>query len=514
MLTLSLAACGSGDAATGPDESRSGRGGSSVTSVAVTPAAASVGVGETVQLTATAYDGRGRKTSGGGTSWKSTDTRAATVSSSGLVTGQASGSAQIIATIGGKADTSHVSVTAPGGGDPPPAARAGHYVSPTGSSGGTGSVDRPWDLASAIGGGKGVAPGDTIWVRGGTYRGEFTFKLDGSPSAQVVVRQYPGERATIDGNVIVFGSYTTLWGLEVMSSNPVATSRQGLNVKARGTKLVNLVVHDAGMSGIGFWVESPDSEVYGSLVYNNGTHENLDHGIYFQNQTGLKRIRDNIVFNNWAYGLHGYTSTAGYLYNIQLDGNVSFLNGLPGYGMAPDIFVGGDKPASSITATNNMTFRRADGENTAKFGYGSVTGNSGLTLTGNYLVGGLQILGWSNVANSGNTQLSSSAPPTSGTTVFVRPNAYEAGRANIVVYNWSKQGSVSADVSNVLRSGDAYEVRNVQNFYGAPVASGTYGGGTIQLPMSAVPLPTLLGRSPRKTATTGPEFQAFVLLRK
>jgi len=37
-------------------------------------------------------------------------------------------------------------------------------------------------------------------------------------------------------------------------------------------------------------------------VYNNGTHENFDHGVYAASEGGEKQIVDNIVFDNLAYG--------------------------------------------------------------------------------------------------------------------------------------------------------------------------------------------------------------------
>ena len=384
-----------------------------------------------------------------------------------------------------------------------------HYVTPGGSSSGDGSLSRPWDLRSALSGGKSIAPGDTVWVRGGTYRtSNLLSYVRGTSAARVVIRAYPGERATIDGNLAVFGAYVTFWGLEVMNSNPVASGALGINVKAPGSRFINLIVHDAGASGMGVWVEAPDAEVYGSLVYNNGTHPNLDHGIYTQNQTGLRRIRDNVIFNNWTYGLHAYSSTQGFLTNIELDGNVSFNNGTTGtWGTAPDYLVGG-VPASGIKVTNNLSYRRNDGETTARFGPGS-----NLTFAGNRFVGPVNILKWSSLTQTGNTLLSSSSPPTSGTKVVVRRNAYEAGRANVIVYDWSGQASVSADLSGVLQVGTAYEVRNVQSFFGTPVAKGVYGGGAIQIPVTAVTPPRTIGRTANIAPSTGKAFNVFVVRR-
>ncbi|MEO8425632.1 MAG: Ig-like domain-containing protein, partial [Verrucomicrobiota bacterium] len=85
-----------------------------------------------------------------------------------------------------------------------------------------------------------------------------------------------------------------------------------------------------------------------------------------------------------------------------------------------------------------------------------------------------------------------------GTKAVVLPNDYEPGRANIVVYNWNLNSTVAVDVSSAMAVGTRYEVRNVLNFFGPPVASGTYAGGSITLPMTGT--------------ATGPLFNTFVLL--
>src|SRR5256885_15829080 len=75
-----------------------------------------------------------------------------------------------------------------------------HYVSPVGSSAADGTMARPWDLATAVGGAGGrIAPGDTIWLRGGTYRGAVVSSVHGAAGAPGGGRQYRGGRAGIDG---------------------------------------------------------------------------------------------------------------------------------------------------------------------------------------------------------------------------------------------------------------------------------------------------------------------------
>jgi len=82
-----------------------------VASVTVSPAAASVTVGATTQLTATPKDANGTALSGRAVTWATSNAAVATVSASGLVTGVAAGSATITATSEGKSGTSAMTVT-------------------------------------------------------------------------------------------------------------------------------------------------------------------------------------------------------------------------------------------------------------------------------------------------------------------------------------------------------------------------------------------------------------------
>lgn len=120
---------------------------------------------------------------------------------------------------------------------------------------------------------------------------------------------------------------------------------------------------------------------------------------------------------------------------------------------------------------------------------------------------------WKNVTGLGYTDtIENVTPPTR---VFVFPNDFEPGRAHVAVFNHQLSSSVPVDLSGVLQKGQDYEIRSVQNLWGAPVASGTYTGGSVSVPMSpAVPPPTPLGagRVFSMPPTTGPEFDAFLVL--
>ena len=81
-----------------------------------------------------------------------------------------------------------------------------------------------------------------------------------------------------------------------------------------------------------------------------------------------------------------------------------------------------------------------------------------------------------------------------------------------MVYNFGHQGTVSADLSGIgLGMGQRYEVRNVQDLFGAPVASGTVAGKTIRIPLAGVTPPVPVGVATSPAPRTGPAFDVFLL---
>lgn len=585
--TVAISVTVSGAAATPKPSTQPPR----VASVVVAPTIDTLTPGQTARFTATAKDSAGKVIPGVAVTWSLADSAVANVAAradTGVVTALVAGTTTVRATAGGKsvaatlvvrstatqAPTPTTPTPTPA---PTPGMRVGYYVAPTGSASGDGSYGNPWDLATALNQPAAVQPGDTVWVLGGTYKGRFTSRLTGTSGSPIVLRQYPGQRATIDGSLLVLGAATTYWGLEVMDSDASRPAIIGVNVKGPNTKFVNMVVHDHGDNGFGFWSEAPDAEIYGSLIYNNGrqgTARGSAHGIYAQNGSGSKRIVDNVLFNQFAYGIHVYGSNAVQLKNFRIEGNASFFNGASAVGgAAPDILVGGGSAASNIVVKDNYTYRN-DGGTTAVFGYNWGPVNDDLTLVDNYIVGSTNILKWHDITATGNTfagaqtvmmltmasGLSTSSynwrnndylpspsmwsafnlmyagggaagydlagwqqatgldqgstykrgRPT-GVEVFVRPNQYERGRANVIVYNWDRVGSVNVDLSGVLPAGTRYEVHPVQDFYGTPVVSGTYGGGSITIPIRAVQPPTPIG-GPVTPASTGVDFNVYVVV--
>jgi hypothetical protein len=99
--------------------------------------------------------------------------------------------------------------------------------------------------------------------------------------------------------------------------------------------------------------------------------------------------------------------------------------------------------------------------------------------------------------------------------VAVRPNAYEKGRAHVVIYNWERRPVVAVDLSaSGLANGQAFEIRNVQNYFGAPVLTGTYNSSTpaVNVPMTDTAVTPPVGFEAYPIPSTLPEFGAFVVL--
>jgi hypothetical protein len=435
----------------------------------------------------------------------------------------------------------------------PPGSSGRHvFVAPDGQSTNGGSKERPLDLATAFAGSERIKPGDTVWLRGGVYKGAVTSQLTGAPDAPIIVRQYPGERAILDASsrtasaLTVRGSDTWYWGFEVADSHPARMTTEpsytsglrttSITVFGPRTRFINMIVHD-GEQGFGFWSHAIDAEVYGTLIYNVGFEagdRGHGHSVYVQNETGTKRLVDNILFNSHGFGIHAYTER-GFVDNIHLEGNIAFNHGLLSRAGPTAAFLFRSKNAAphNPTLINNYAYYPGD-----QPGRGlDVTtplpltkGCTNAVLTGNYFAapGAAVAITCQSIASVGDNTffgpifgITPFAYPNNvfhhwkpkRTEVFVRRNVYEPGRAHVAVYNWEHSPSVSVDLGNAgLKPGDAYEIRDAQNYFAGPIATGTYWPWH----RAVVPMTGLKPADPAGTVAvqprhTAPEFGAFVV---
>src|SRR5690606_40961418 len=118
------------------------------------------------------------------------------------------------------------------------------------------------------------------------------------------------------------------------------------------------VIHDTGLA-VYTEASAPNVDIVGCIIYNNGynTSEGHGHALYIRNLSGSKLLRDNVMFNQFAYGIHVYTTPGGGLNNITVEGNTSFNNGSVSSNSrvhSGHLRVGGENPGELGRSSDNM----------------------------------------------------------------------------------------------------------------------------------------------------------------
>jgi hypothetical protein len=378
------------------------------------------------------------------------------------------------------------------------------YVSPIGTAQGKGSREAPWDLESALLGKHALKPGDTLYLLKGTYRRrpseQFSVRLRGADGAPLQVRPAPGEHAVIDGGLAVQEPSAYVWirDLEILVSEPQPTRPVGpgshpadfkrpwggLNVHGgKSCKYINLVIHDC-RQGISCWSGARDTEIHGCLIYDNGwtaTDRGHGHAIYTQNKEGTCTIGDCIMTGGHGFTMHAYGSGRAYVDNYVIEGNIAYQAGT--------FLIGGGRPSQHIRVHNNYLHGLS-----MQIGY-TARFNEDCEVRDNVVVNGsLSINKYRKAVKEGNLVVArGAARPREGRTIL-RPNNYDANRANLVLFNWDKKPTVAVDPGTFLKTGDNYRLLTPRDFFGKPVLAGTYDGVPIQVPVTG-------------------EFAAFVLLK-
>ena len=302
-----------------------------VASVTVSPDATSVAVGGTYQFVAILKDAAGNQLSGRTVAWSSSITAVATVSSSGLARGVATGITTISALSEGITGTAALTVLTPPpvgqcGAWPsgitawmqplPPSTGQAFYASPSGSDGNPGTLAAPWRSLSNVGS---LQPGQTLYLRAGTYgaRGTiFTFGSNGTASGTITVAGYPGDgRPVLLGAVRMTGQYIRL--ANVILDGPTGSVggpgpngeailliMSGSHTELSGSEIRYDYWH-AGIGGDG----GLDYRVIGNYIHDNGgadgsytdDQNNTSHGMY-ASPSAYGLIANNVFEHNDAKG--------------------------------------------------------------------------------------------------------------------------------------------------------------------------------------------------------------------
>lgn len=369
---------------------------------------------------------------------------------------------------------------------------------------GYGTILNPMTLSAGLADGR-ISPGDTIYLRGGTYTGDFTCALNGASNNPILITAYQDEHPIIDGAFTINGSYTDWrniefmysgWPTRIYESLPVANQKQ-LTVSGTGVRFFNNIIHD--MFNV-LWGEAAGL-CYGNHIYYVGvqmTDRGGGHSLYTQNSTPRKTIKHNMMHHSFGWGIHAYTEQ-GHIDNFDFVENVCYkAGGLATTGVLDNILIGGSVIASGIVATGNLTYGGRNGIH--EYGDGMDTPE----LSDNYLPDGWSVPDGSYTGN-GNTL------GTIGNTAFVYPDDYITGCGIIAVYNQSETDSVTVDVTDILEVGDDYTLRNAQDYY-TDVVTGMVGEvGTISVDMRAASHSVAAPVNWDTPAKTFPEFGAFIL---
>lgn len=398
------------------------------------------------------------------------------------------------------------------------------YVSVDGKASHDGTVDSPWDIESALGGGHAIPPGSTVYLKGGTYRHAdrrwespgFAIELAGAPGQPVHIRPVPGQRVTLDGKVEVKpgARHLWVWELEITVSETAGWNRRvtaggqkadgaddlpqgGLNiVGGADSKFIHLVVHDMN-NGIGFWRPAEDAEIHGCLVYGVGSigpDRYHGPGIYTQNETGTKALTDNIIFGNYSTTIQAYGSSRASVSGFRIEGNIAFAPVKEGDRQR--VLIGGGQPSKRIAAIDNVLY-----EVPLEIGY-TAEHNEDAVVTGNWVVdAGLAINRFKQVTEARNTVIAAGSPrPDRPADIILRPSRHVPGRGNLAIFNWARKPQVEVDLSQLLKSGQAFTIVSALDFYGKPLVSGRFDGRPVAVPM------------PDEPRTGSREFCAFVVL--
>jgi hypothetical protein len=154
---------------------------------------------------------------------------------------------------------------------PQPAFAAGktYYVATNGNNSNPGTLSSPWKTIQKAANAAGA--GDTVYVRGGTYREKVTVNRSGSAGNFITFSSYPGETAVIDVNGVAMDTYPD-GGFVINGKN---------YVQVIGFRIINSNSTNAG----GFGIVCAESDH--CVIKNNSTYNTYRSGIIVRSSTNV-----------------------------------------------------------------------------------------------------------------------------------------------------------------------------------------------------------------------------------
>jgi parallel beta-helix repeat protein len=221
---------------------------------------------------------------------------------------------------------------------------ATYYVATTGNDSNPGTLELPF--RTIIKGVSILKPGDTAFVRAGTYReyidtNQTVFPSGVSWASPVTLAAYPGEKVTLIGFINLAGmpsSYIIVSGLIIDANN----NNEGftINQGSHHIRLQNSEIKNTYVNGIGIWwgnnngLSSDYNEILNCTIHhiaswggdgipNQAFGYGRGHGIYMTTSNNI--IRGNTFYDIGQYSIHQWTTK--FANNNIIEGNLVTRSG-------------------------------------------------------------------------------------------------------------------------------------------------------------------------------------------
>jgi parallel beta-helix repeat protein len=235
------------------------------------------------------------------------------------------------------------------------------FVAPNGSDSGPGTLRGPWrTVQRAL---DAIEPGETVFVRAGTYRENLSLSRAGTRTKTLTIRNYPGERVVLRPDaddpsyplLIRSGAaYARVWGFVIEGASGPSMVNVYVTGRAHDIELSRCEVRGAER-GSGIYVDYTTSgiQVLANVVHDNNEPARQHHGIYYQASNGL--IANNVVYGQTnGFGIQLRTDARSGPSNVIVTNNTVTDNSLGGVVV--------EHTASRIRVVNNIAaFNKGSG---------------------------------------------------------------------------------------------------------------------------------------------------------
>jgi parallel beta-helix repeat protein len=238
-----------------------------------------------------------------------------------------------------------------------PKSEAGtYYVATDGSDAHPGTEAQPFQTLGR--GVRDLSPGDTLYVKNGTYAGGLAFV--GMPSgaswdSPVTIAAYPGHSPVI----VAQGSHAVY----LVNSRYIVID--GFVIDGTGTDDSNAAFEIAwGWGGVADHIRLQNSEVLygqsgivagdisdGNEFINVQVHDNVYHGIYIKSRDNI--IENSSIHDNGQWGVHVYKGGTG-VDNNTIRNSAIYRNGRSGWGNGIILSSGSNNQAYNNTVWDNI----------------------------------------------------------------------------------------------------------------------------------------------------------------